>query len=130
MPGGIIGTMRLRARAVALLFVPLAVACVGEGGHCLNPQPDLPCGSADTTSKAGAGPTASGPSAAPPPVLGSGGASASGGAPSLNVSFGGSGGASAEQSPSSAAEAGAAGAAGDAAGAAGDSEAGAASTAR
>jgi hypothetical protein len=45
----------------------LAAACigVGEGGHCLNPQPDLPCnhatgdngeGSGGTSASAGSGP--------------------------------------------------------------------------
>jgi hypothetical protein len=108
-------------RALALLSLLLAVACLAEsGGHCLNPQPDLPCGSADTASKAGSGTSNVVPGS--PPVFGSGGAYASAGAANLDLSGSSPAGGGVGGSSNDAAGApGEAGAGAEAAGAAGDS---------
>ena len=113
--------MRLRLRALSLLSLLLAVGCLAEsGGHCLNPQPDLPCGSADTASKGGSGPSNSGSGAELPPALGSGGASANAGTPSLDISGSSQAGGGAGGSSNGSAGAAEAGSGGDAAGAAGE----------
>ncbi len=63
--------MMLRARGLVWLSLWMAVACIGvgdDGGHCLNPQPDLPCNHAtgSTPGAGGASSAASGGSGQPP----------------------------------------------------------------
>lgn len=82
--------MRLGLRGlVVVLSASMAVACFGVaegGGHCLNPQPDLPCNHSTGDNGASAG----GPSAGSGPILlPSAGAGQSAGAGSINVGSGG-----------------------------------------
>jgi hypothetical protein len=81
--------MRLGLRGLAWLFPLVAVGCFGvaDGGHCLNPQPDLPCNSATDSGAHSAGASSaaggSGPIVAPsagggPLDLGKGGSPGSG----------------------------------------------------
>ncbi|MEO6601674.1 MAG: hypothetical protein ABIQ16_17490 [Polyangiaceae bacterium] len=80
--------MTLRVRGLAWLSLSMAVACIGvgdgDGGHCLNPQPDLPCNHSTGEGASSGGATASSGSGPIIALPGSGGA--------LDVGKGGSSG--------------------------------------
>jgi hypothetical protein len=110
--------MRLRAWLTVALCTGLFVgACSADGGHCLNPQPDLPClsqGAPGTggTSVAGATNGSAGENTNAGGSPGSSGASASGGASSggaSEIAEGGMGGEGLPEAGASGEEAGAGG---------------------
>src|SRR6187549_4145042 len=87
--------IRFRATFVTLLSLFVAIACVGGGDQCLNPQPDLPScrnGASSPGNSAGSssvpGPAAGGANGAPSAAAGSTSVGMGGSDPNVDIDAG------------------------------------------